>query len=833
MAETVVASGQRFYPANNGASGTALARDEEIYIRKAVRGANFVIGGDLTYSAGSLSVTIQALTVFIDGRQVLREDLGNYTFNLPANSTSYIMVKRNGSLVYRDTNNPATDSDLLLHTVVTDGTGVVGVPTDNRRKNQFTEVGLNDGEKVYLSTDRAKQAYYDSATGRIRIVGTVQPDRIVGLPDPLLGDEAATRDFVLGQATKVAKLASTGNLTLSGTQTIDAGSAGIGDIVLAKDQTAGAENGLYAVAAGAWTRAPTLDASAEAVAGLAVYVQQGTVNGKTTWTLTTTAAVTLGTTPLAFEQIRDPMSIQTAAFTAAPNRAYGVDHATPATRLDVTLPVASQGDMILLRSGSNTGMMRVIAPTAKGIKFNGSASANGPTGYWQSVSIYSALVLLGLSSGDWQVIRVVGQFVNEAGVTQHALDSLQPAPVGAPTAANHGVRLQDIGGSALAIKFSVGSFGSARLSDPAALATTAATFGLYQNTAGTVLVCLAHDGTNTNAYVSSDGGLNWTKSANLTVPSTTLGACVDVFVQDASNFTIFYLTSSTNLRTATTSNGGSSFTTNNATISAASGSFALTAYSLTSAAYSRNSTGATFVFSKTVNTGATWSAEVTITTTGNSQGALVTGDGGTTWVFVVQSSSTTTTIISRVSTDSGASFAAGGSVSTAYATTLASGNHAMAIGVSASAYFAVVVESGTGSPVKVYRTTNTATSWALAATLITPFSNPSGQVAQACLYATGVSGIYDAVVYGDGNTVQSTSTQMSLMRSTDSGVTWVVQSQGRFPTGLVTTSSLFSLGANPSQRFFLEDGSARAFVTFLDQSAGSRVFQVAQLARTL
>lgn len=97
--------------------------------------------------------------------------------------------------------------------------------------------------------------------------------------------------------------ASIGNLTLSGTQTIDGISAGAGVRVLAKNQTAPAENGIYIVAAGAWARAGASDTAAKVLSTL-VSVQQGTVNADTMWLQTTDAPITLGTTALVFGQVR-------------------------------------------------------------------------------------------------------------------------------------------------------------------------------------------------------------------------------------------------------------------------------------------------------------------------------------------------------------------------------------------------------------------------------------------------------------------------------------------------------------------------------------------------
>ncbi len=74
------------------------------------------------------------------------------------------------------------------------------------------------------------------------------------------------------------------------------------DRILLKNQTSGAENGIYTVnTSGAPTRTTDANATAHMVAGLKVYVREGTVNAKGTWKLTTTATITLDTTPIMFE----------------------------------------------------------------------------------------------------------------------------------------------------------------------------------------------------------------------------------------------------------------------------------------------------------------------------------------------------------------------------------------------------------------------------------------------------------------------------------------------------------------------------------------------------
>lgn len=95
------------------------------------------------------------------------------------------------------------------------------------------------------------------------------------------------------------KCATTANISLTGEQTLDAVLTSASR-VLVKDQTAGAENGIYVSAAGAWTRATDFDSSADAEPMCQVAVSEGTANGNKIFALTTNGPITLGTTALVF-----------------------------------------------------------------------------------------------------------------------------------------------------------------------------------------------------------------------------------------------------------------------------------------------------------------------------------------------------------------------------------------------------------------------------------------------------------------------------------------------------------------------------------------------------
>ena len=89
--------------------------------------------------------------------------------------------------------------------------------------------------------------------------------------------------------------ATTANITLSGTQTIDGVSVLAGERVLVKDQTTTADNGIYVCAAGAWSRASDADSWDELVSA-AVFVEEGSSNADKGWTCTVDAGGTLGST---------------------------------------------------------------------------------------------------------------------------------------------------------------------------------------------------------------------------------------------------------------------------------------------------------------------------------------------------------------------------------------------------------------------------------------------------------------------------------------------------------------------------------------------------------
>jgi len=114
---------------------------------------------------------------------------------------------------------------------------------------------------------------------------------------------------------KSVRAATTANITLSGTQTIDGIALVAGDRVLVKNQTTASQNGIYVVSATAWTRSVAADASAE-IDSAVVGVDSGTTNGGLFYTNVFKTTDTVGTTSMPWYKVTTDADLLTSGSTA-------------------------------------------------------------------------------------------------------------------------------------------------------------------------------------------------------------------------------------------------------------------------------------------------------------------------------------------------------------------------------------------------------------------------------------------------------------------------------------------------------------------------------------
>jgi len=174
----------------------------------------------------------------------------------------------------------------------------------NNTINGLTTTDIAEGSSLYYTDARARLAVasgddtlsYNSSTG----VFTANTSTLAlkSYVDSQVQASAQGLD-VKGSV----RAATTADITLSGTQTIDGVSLSAGDRVLVKDQTDGTENGLYVVVdGGSWTRTTDADSDSEVTAGLFTFVTEGTSYADTGWVVSTNDDITVGTTAITFTQ---------------------------------------------------------------------------------------------------------------------------------------------------------------------------------------------------------------------------------------------------------------------------------------------------------------------------------------------------------------------------------------------------------------------------------------------------------------------------------------------------------------------------------------------------
>ena len=174
--------------------------------------------------------------------------------------------------------------------------------------NKSTDEALGSSDTLY-PTQKAVKSYADT---KLAISGGTLTGNLNGATPTEIGYLSGVTSAIQTQINNInaglswkqsCRVATTANITLSGTQTIDGVSVIAGDRVLVKNQTTGSQNGIYVCASDSWSRSTDATTGGEGSTGLlqaTMNVEEGTTNGDTMWTCSTNAPITVGSTSLTF-----------------------------------------------------------------------------------------------------------------------------------------------------------------------------------------------------------------------------------------------------------------------------------------------------------------------------------------------------------------------------------------------------------------------------------------------------------------------------------------------------------------------------------------------------
>jgi hypothetical protein len=303
----------------------------------------------------------------------------------------------------------AIPNTALANSKVTVGTTDISLGSSSTTLAGLTQVDVSNirvAGNTISSTDSNGDIVLDpNGSGTVNVSSA----RIINLAEPTNSSDAATKAYVDANRTGLdvkgsVRAATTANITLTNTQTIDDVALAVGDRVLVKNQTLAKENGIYVVATGAWTRSTDADntPTVEVTSGMFTFVEEGTVYSDSGWVLSTDGAITLDTTALSFVQFSGAGSITAGnglgktGNTLFVNVANGIEISGD----NVQLASSVAGDGLTYTSGviAVVGTSNRISVSADAIDISTSYVGQNTittlgtvtTGTWQSTAIASA-----------------------------------------------------------------------------------------------------------------------------------------------------------------------------------------------------------------------------------------------------------------------------------------------------------------------------------------------------------------------------------------------------------------------------------------------------------
>ena len=323
----------------DGASdiGAALTATDLILVDDGAGGTNrksaisrigdFLAGDGLAVSSGVLAVGVDDSSLEIDS-DALRVKASGVTNAMLAGSIANGKLA-NSTVSYGGVSLSLGGSDATPAFDLTDATNyptssLSGTITNAQLAGSIANAKLTNSSITLAGQGVALGGSINAATlaGALPLDDIGVPDaavslnsqKITSLATPTADSDAATKAYVdsVAQGLDIkdsVKAATTANITLSGTQTIDGVSVLADDRVLVKDQSTGSQNGIYLCKAGAWSRTDDF-ATGQDEAGAFTFVEQGTVNADAGFVCTNNKGDgVVGTNALVFSQFSGAGSI--------------------------------------------------------------------------------------------------------------------------------------------------------------------------------------------------------------------------------------------------------------------------------------------------------------------------------------------------------------------------------------------------------------------------------------------------------------------------------------------------------------------------------------------
>ncbi len=561
-------------------------------------------------SVGGGTVTSVAATTTSTGLSITGSPItsnGTFVFTLNAELQGLAglattgLVARTGAGTY----SPVSITGTAGNISVTDGNGVAGNPTidlvtlGTPVTASFVKITTDTFGRVSATTPVVTaditalvdgtyvNVAGDTMTGNLTFTGGAT---VTGLPSPSAGSDAVNKDYAdaiaNGLSWKTSVIAgTTADITLSGAQTIDGVAVVAGQRVLVKNQTATEDNGIYVVAASAWTRATDMDSTTPVneINGAAVFVEQGTLNADTAW-VQIDDVVTLGTDPVQFVQFAgagaytagNGLTLTGNQFSltspvSAANGGTGLNTST-ATNGQIligngsglSLSTITAGTAISVTNGAgtitiaNTGVTSV-AGTANEVTVSASTGAV-TIGLPDDVTITNSLTVSTMTPNAAVYVDAGGVLVSTAALTdgQILIGSTGNPPVAGTITAGAGVTVTNAAGSitisadtsTLVSSFSAGTTGFTPNTATTGAVTLAGTLNVANGGTGLTALGAANTVLGVNAAgtaaeykaVSAGTGISVVNGANVITINNT--GVTSVGLVDASTTPIYAVTNS-------------------------------------------------------------------------------------------------------------------------------------------------------------------------------------------------------------------------------------------------------------------------------------------------